>query len=85
MPPARGQSPPFIRFLGLALRAERERKGWTQEELCHKAGLDRTYLSGVERGERSPNLRTLIRLATALDSKLSKLIAAAEAAQGAQR
>jgi len=68
----------FFTALGEALRAERERLGLSQEELCHRADLDRTYLSGVERGVRSPNLRTILRVADALDVKLSRLVLAAE-------
>jgi transcriptional regulator with XRE-family HTH domain len=72
-------TPHFVRALGKALRAERERRGWSQEELCDKAGLDRTYLSGIERGARSPNLRAVLRLADALEVPFSKLVLAAEA------
>jgi transcriptional regulator with XRE-family HTH domain len=74
--------PPIIRALGKVLRAERERQGWSQEELCDRAGMDRTYLSGVERGARSPNLRAVVRIAEALGVPLSKLVLAAEAIKG---
>jgi transcriptional regulator with XRE-family HTH domain len=74
------KSPPdIIKAFGQVLRAERERLGWSQEELAERAGLDRTYLSGVERGARSPNLRSVVKIASAMRVKLSKLMLAAEA------
>jgi len=44
----------------------RERLGISQEELADRAGLHRTYLGGVERGERNLGLLNLIRIAKAL-------------------
>lgn len=80
--PARKQTPELVRALGQALKAERAKRDWSQEELAARAGLDRTYLSGVERAVRVPNLRSLIRLAAALGMKVSRLLAAAEALTG---
>jgi transcriptional regulator with XRE-family HTH domain len=77
--PARSNLPPIIRAIGQALRDEREHRGWSQEKLCDRAGLDRTYLSGVERGARSPNLRALVRIVDALGVPLSRVVLAAEA------
>ncbi len=77
--------PPLVRAIGKVVRAERERRHWSQEDLADKSGLDRTYLSGVERGERCPNLRTLLRVAEALDIPLSKIVLAAEASRRAER
>jgi transcriptional regulator with XRE-family HTH domain len=77
--PSRKTTPDLIKALGQVLRAERERLGWSQEVLADKAGLDRTYLSGVERGVRSPNLRSLVKITTAMKLKMSKLVLAAEA------
>lgn len=76
---SRDSAAPFFKALGFAVRAERERLGLSQEELCHRADLDRTYLSGVERGIRSPNLRTILKVADALQMRLSRLVLAAEA------
>lgn len=42
----------------------------SQEELSDRAGLDRTYVSGCERGKRNPSLKTMIRLAKALEVDL---------------
>lgn len=43
------------------------------------AELDRTYVSGIERGERNPSLTNLLKLATALDIQVSELATRAEA------
>jgi len=77
--PSRKSPPDLVKAVGHVLRAEREHLGWSQEALAEKAGLDRTYLSGVERGARSPNLRSVVKIASALKIKLSKLMLAAEA------
>jgi transcriptional regulator with XRE-family HTH domain len=76
-----GRSPADARFLvafGDAVRAERERKGLSQEDLGFEAELDRTYVSGIERGVRNPTVVTIRRLAAALDVAPSRLMRAAE-------
>ena len=55
------------RQVGLNVRLARAKKGWSQEELAFRSGLRRTYVSGVERGERNPTVLVLGRLADALD------------------
>ena len=47
--------------------------GLSQDKLAEKADLDRTYLSGIERGVRNPGIKTVLRLAHALDVSLDKL------------
>ena len=64
--------------LGEAVRAARHKRGWSQERLAELADLDRTYVSGVERGIRNPALSTLERLADALQMRVSELIRDAE-------
>lgn len=51
---------------GSRVRAERERLGVSQEELADRAGMHRTYLGGVERGERNVGLLNVLRIARAL-------------------
>lgn len=52
---------------GQRVREERTRRGYSQEEFAHLAELDRTYLSGVERGTRNITLRVVAQIAEALD------------------
>jgi transcriptional regulator with XRE-family HTH domain len=52
----------------------RSGKGWTQQQLAESAGLDRTYISGLEHGKQNPTLGALLRLARALDVPLERLI-----------
>jgi len=76
-----GRSPSDTRFLvafGEAVRAERERKGLSQEALGFEAELDRTYVSGIERGVRNPTVVTIRRIAEALGVAPSRLMKAAE-------
>ena len=55
------------------LRQLREQSGLSQEALATKSGLDRTFISLLERGQRQPTLKTLARLAEALDTSLTAL------------
>ena len=57
-----------------ALRELRQEKGLSQEELADKAGLHRTYISQIERGLKSPSLRSLDQIADALGVSLSTLV-----------
>ena len=54
------------RTFGGRVREHRVRRGLSQEHLADLAGLDRTYVSGVERGRRNLSLRNICRLAAAL-------------------
>ena len=67
----------LARYFGEALRVHREKTGLSQEALAHRAGLDRTYVSGIERGRRNPTLRTAQKLADALGSGLDAMFATA--------
>jgi len=51
---------------GRHLRAERLRRGLSQEELGQQIGYDRTYIGGVERGERNLTLQTVEAMAKRL-------------------
>lgn len=59
-------SNPILGTFGNHLRTLRLQKGLSQERLAELAGLHRTYLGGVERGERNPTLLTLTKIAEAL-------------------
>lgn len=59
---------------GARVRSFRTERGWSQEDFAHLADLDRTYVSGVERGRRNPTLDVIVRLAAALDVAPSALL-----------
>jgi transcriptional regulator with XRE-family HTH domain len=56
----------IITTFGFRVRQLRQAKGISQEELAEKAGLDRTYISSIERGKRNISLNNIKRLAKAL-------------------
>ena len=60
-------------IFGKALKNLRKASGKTQEQLAFDAELDRTYISLLEVGNRSPSLDTLIALCKALDISLIEL------------
>lgn len=62
-----------VRF-GRRLRDLRNELGQSQEEFAHRCGLDRTYISGIERGRRNVSLRNLEVIAGALGLTLSELM-----------
>lgn len=62
-------------ILARNLRLARARVGVSQEELAAKAGIDRTYVSGIERGVRNPTVAIVARLAAELDTTASALLA----------
>jgi transcriptional regulator with XRE-family HTH domain len=63
------------RAFGHAVRERRERRGISQERLGEAAGLDRTYISSIERGRRNVSLINICRLAGALDCRPAELVA----------
>ena len=54
-------------MVGLNLRAYREARGLSQEAFADVLGVHRTYMGGIERGERNLTLRSLERLAALID------------------
>ncbi|MBI3126070.1 MAG: helix-turn-helix transcriptional regulator [Candidatus Tectomicrobia bacterium] len=63
---ARDRGQRVLEAFGKRVRALRRERGLSQEGLAHEAGLDRTYVGGVERGERNISLRNIQKLAEAL-------------------
>ncbi len=59
---------------GARLRTIRTRKGISQEALAAMAGLHRTYISSVERGERNVTITTIEKLAKALGLSMAQLM-----------
>jgi transcriptional regulator with XRE-family HTH domain len=58
---------------GRLVRDLRGRAGYSQEELADIAGIHRTYLGGIERGERNPSLKNIERIANALKVSIDEL------------
>ena len=63
------------KLIGQNVRAFREERGWSQEQLAFEAGLHRTYVSGIERGVRNPTATVIEQLAITLKVKPSALFA----------
>jgi transcriptional regulator with XRE-family HTH domain len=62
----------LVRF-GSRLREKRTALGLSQEAFAANCGLDRTYISGIERGLRNVALRNIETIAKALGTSISKL------------
>lgn len=56
------------------LRLERKAKGLSQEELAHRAEIDRTYISAIERCRYAASIDVVDRLATVLDIEAADLL-----------
>jgi transcriptional regulator with XRE-family HTH domain len=70
------RSPAHAAF-GEAIRGIRKQRGVSQESLALKCGLDRTYISGIERGTRNPSLTNILKIAAALQVSPSEIFARA--------
>ena len=57
----------------------RNERGFSQDKLAEAATLDRTYLSGIERGVRNPGIKVVIRLARGLSVSIDQLCAGVDA------
>jgi methanogenic corrinoid protein MtbC1/DNA-binding XRE family transcriptional regulator len=64
----------YFERLGRRIQELRTAKGWKQQQLADEAGLDRTYISGLEHGKQNPSLGALFRLTRALDISLARLV-----------
>ena len=62
-----------LRELGARVQRERKKLGLSQEEFAFRAELDRSYVGGIERGERNITFETLCRLARALGTDIGAL------------
>lgn len=59
---------------GANLRRWREARGLSQEAFAELLGFHRTYVGGLERGERNPSLRSVERIAELLDTEAISLL-----------
>jgi transcriptional regulator with XRE-family HTH domain len=66
-------SHPFLRRLGNRIRQLRHERGLSQEAFADDVGLDRSYMSGIERGVRNVSILNLAKIAKALGVPLTAL------------
>ena len=62
-----------LKHLGQRIRDARKKCGWTQEDLAHESQLDRSYIGGVERGERNLSFNVLCEICVALRCDVASL------------
>lgn len=70
---------PVLRALGSRVRKLREDKCWTQEILGARAGLDRSYIAGIEAGLRNPSVKALARIVRGLGVTIAEVVAHVDA------
>jgi len=70
---AEGNRSPEQAF-GFALRRIRLKRGLSQQRLADKSGYHRTYIGLLERGQKSPSLRTIFNIAATLQVKPSEIL-----------
>ena len=63
-----------LKAFGVHVRELREALDWSQEQLAERADLHRTYISGLERGERNVSVLNILRLARALKTTPGNLL-----------
>jgi transcriptional regulator with XRE-family HTH domain len=66
-----------LKRLGAAVRAARKERALSQEALADAAGIDRSHMGKIERGERNVTLLNLTRIAKAMGCNPSDLLASA--------
>jgi two-component system, response regulator len=74
--------PDIPRLLGAAVRERRARLGLSQEEVAFRSDLHRTYVADIERGARNPSLRSIAKLAKALQVTVAELFHHIGASEG---
>lgn len=72
-------------FFGNRVRQLRKDRGWSQEDFAYRVGLDRSYIGGVERGERNISLENIELVAAALQVSLAELFKGSPQEGGATR
>lgn len=64
----------ILKLFGERVRTLRRQRGFSQESLALASGLDRTYVGGVERGERNISLLNIQKIAEALEVSPAELL-----------
>jgi len=61
-------------LLGSRVRELRLERGLSQQALAERVGIPQTHVSAIERGAKFPNLMTVLRLATALECRVTEIV-----------
>lgn len=64
----------LLEKIGRIVKQERAKANLSQEKLGFESGLDRSYIGGIERGERNMSTKILFKIAKALGVKPSALL-----------
>lgn len=68
----------LLKSLGDVIRSRRSKLDYSQEKFAEVVGLHRTYIGGIERGERNITILNLEKIAEKLDTRVSALLSEAE-------
>jgi transcriptional regulator with XRE-family HTH domain len=71
MPPKKSAS---VQKLAKAIRSARVERGYAQEAFAKRAGVDRSYMGAIERGEFNVSLDTMVKIAKGLDMSVAALL-----------
>lgn len=69
-----GKPDDILKRFGDRVRELRKHEGYSQESFADECGLDRTYMGGIERGERNVALRNIGKIAEALGISIAELM-----------
>ncbi len=61
-------------LFGNAIRTLRKRSGLSQDTLAHRAEIDRTYMSSIERGKKNPTIKVIYKLSVGLGITVSDIV-----------
>lgn len=64
----------LLKQLGLNIKAERVRKGYTQEFFAEKLGVSGEYISRIERGRENLSILKILNIANSLDSHINNIL-----------
>jgi len=67
-------NPQSLKKLGINIRKLRKEKGMSQEKLAIEAGIERSYMGAIERGERNPSYDKIVSIAKSLKIPTSHLL-----------
>ena len=75
---------PYLDILGKRIRQKRHELGLSQEDLAHEAGLDRSYVGRIERGEHNLTFVSLVKVCRALGCDVAALTTGLPSVKGLQ-